>query len=133
LTPHAGEAARLLQRSADEILRDPQQAVIDMAEQYDATCLVKGPGTVIGTDEGLAICGHGNPGMASAGMGDVLAGLVGSSIAQQPRNSDAAFATAVLLHSAAADRAAIEIGMRGLTAGSIIAHIAALLREERSV
>lgn len=133
LTPHAGEAARLLQRSADEILRDPQQAVIDMAEQYDATCLVKGPGTVIGTDEGLAICGHGNPGMASAGMGDVLAGLVGSSIAQQPRNPDAAFATAVLLHSAAADRAAIEIGMRGLTAGSIIAHIAALLREERSV
>lgn len=133
LTPHAGEAARLLRRTADEILRDPQQAVIDMAEQFDATCLLKGPGTVIGTDAGLAICGHGNPGMASAGMGDVLAGLVGSLIAQQPSSPDAAFATAVLLHSAAADQAAIEIGMRGLTAGSMMTSIAALLREERSV
>lgn len=133
LTPHVGEAARLLQRSADEILRDPPQAVIDMVEQFDATCLLKGPGTVIGTSEGLAICGHGNPGMASAGMGDVLAGLVGSMIAQQPSSSDAAFATAVLLHSAAADQAAIEIGMRGLTAGSIITHISALLRQEQGV
>jgi NAD(P)H-hydrate epimerase len=82
---------------------------------------------------GQAICAHGNPGMASAGMGDVLAGLVGSLIAQQPSSPDMAFTAGVLLHSAAADQAAEKIGMRGLTASTIIAHITALLREERSV
>jgi len=84
LTPHAGEAARLLECSVSEILNNPRQAVIDMTVRFNATCLLKGPGTVIGTRMGQAICAHGNPGMASAGMGDVLAGLVGSLIAQQP-------------------------------------------------
>ena len=132
LTPHAGEAARLLECSISEILNNPRQAVIDMTERFNATCLLKGPGTIIGTRMGQAICAHGNPGMASAGMGDVLAGLVGSLIAQQPSSPDLAFTAGVLLHSAAADQAAEKIGMRGLTASTIISHIAALLREERS-
>lgn len=133
LTPHAGEAARLLECSISEILNNPRQAVIDMTVRFNATCLLKGPGTVIGTRMGQAICAHGNPGMASAGMGDVLAGLVGSLIAQQPSSPDLAFTAGVLLHSAAADQAAEKIGMRGITASFIIAHIAALLREQRSV
>ena len=131
--PHVGEAARLLECRTDEILSNPRQAVIDMSERFNATCLLKGPGTIIGTRMGQAICAHGNPGMASAGMGDVLAGLVGSLIAQQPSSPDLAFTAGVLLHSAAADQAAEKIGMRGLTASFIIAQIAALLREQRSV
>jgi NAD(P)H-hydrate epimerase len=60
-------------------------------------------------------------------MGDVLAGLAGSLIAQQPGQEQTAFYAAVLLHSAAADRAALEIGMRGLTASAVVPKVEALL------
>ena len=100
-----------------------------MAERFQATCLLKGPGTVMGDRQSQAICGHGNPGMATAGMGDVLAGLAGSLIAQQPDDSATAFYTAALLHSAAGDLAAQEIGEQGLTASAVIPRIAALLRD----
>ena len=133
LTPHAGEAARLLERSTNEVMNNARQTVADIAEGFHATCLLKGPGTVIGNRERQAICAHGNPGMATAGMGDVLAGLAGSLIAQQPDAAESAFFTAALLHSAAADRAAADIGMRGLTASLTIPHIAALLQQRGNV
>ena len=104
-----------------------------MAERYDATCLLKGPGTVMGDQRSQAICGHGNPGMATAGMGDVLAGLAASLIAQQLDDMPAAFCTAVLLHSAAGDLAAAEIGERGVIASAVISRVAALLQEVPSV
>lgn len=129
LTPHDGEAAHLLTCSSSAIRGDRRQAVINMAMQFDATCLLKGPGTIIGTGQTQAICGHGNPGMATAGMGDVLAGLAGSLLAQQLEDMTSAFYAAVLLHSAAADRAARQIGVRGLTASAVIPHISGLLQK----
>ena len=75
LTPHAAEAARLLGRSVTDVTKNTVRSVADMAERFQATCLLKGPGTVMGDRHSQAICGHGNPGMATAGMGDVLAGL----------------------------------------------------------
>jgi NAD(P)H-hydrate epimerase len=129
LTPHAAEAARLLDRSVSDVMNQTIQSVADMAERYNATCLLKGPGTVMGDQRSQAICGHGNPGMATAGMGDVLAGLAGSLIAQQPDDMAGAFCAAVLLHSAAGDLAAQEIGERGITATAVIPRVAALLQE----
>ena len=129
LTPHAAEAARLLGRSVTDVTKNTVRSVADMAERFQATCLLKGPGTVMGDRQSQAICGHGNPGMATAGMGDVLAGLAGSLIAQQLDDSATAFYTAALLHSAAGDLAAQEIGERGLTASAVIPRIAALLRD----
>ena len=133
LTPHAAEAARLLNLSVADVINQTVQSVADMAERYDATCLLKGPGTVMGDQRSQAICGHGNPGMATAGMGDVLAGLAASLIAQQLDDMPAAFCTAVLLHSAAGDLAAAEIGERGVTASAVIPRVAALLQEVPSV
>ena len=133
LTPHAAEAARLLDRSVSDVMNQTMQSVADMAERYQATCLLKGPGTVMGDQRSQAICGHGNPGMATAGMGDVLAGLAGSLIAQQSDDMAGAFFAAVLLHSAAGDLAAQEIGERGITATAVIPRVAALLQELPSV
>lgn len=127
LTPHEGEAAILLGRTVTEVSRDRFSALSDMTRQYQALGLIKGPGTVMGDPAHQAICGHGNPGMASAGMGDVLAGLSGSLLAQQGADQASAFAAAVLLHSAAADQAAQEIGLRSVTASSVIERIPQLL------
>ena len=127
MTPHGAEAARLLERPIEKIMNNPRQAIADMAERFSATCLLKGPGSVMGDAQIQTICAHGNPGMATAGMGDVLAGLAGSLIAQQPGQEQTAFCAAVLLHSAAADRAAQEIGMRGLTASAVVPKVEALL------
>ena len=131
--PHAAEAARLLDRSVSDVMNQTMQSVADMAERYQATCLLKGPGTVMGDQRSQAICGHGNPGMATAGMGDVLAGLAGSLIAQHSDDMAGAFCAAILLHSAAGDLAAQEIGERGITASAVIPRVAALLQELPSV
>ena len=133
LTPHGAEAARLLDRPVADVMNQTIQSVADMAERYNATCLLKGPGTVMGDQQSQAICGHGNPGMATAGMGDVLAGLAASLIAQQPEDMASAFYTATLLHSAAGDLAAQEMGERAVTATAVIPRVAALLQELPSV
>ena len=133
LTPHGAEAARLLDRPVADVMNQTIQSVADMAERYNATCLLKGPGTVMGDQRSQAICGHGNPGMATAGMGDVLAGLAASLIAQQPEDMASAFYTATLLHSAAGDLAAQEMGERAVTATAVIPRVAALLQELPSV
>jgi hydroxyethylthiazole kinase-like uncharacterized protein yjeF len=132
LTPHAGEAATLLGTSVAEVAADPFAAVAAMASNYQARCLLKGPGTIFGDADAVSVCGHGNPGMATAGMGDVLAGLAASLIVQQPQNRSAGFDAGVLLHSAAADRAALELGQRGLTASAVIPSIGALLHEAQT-
>jgi NAD(P)H-hydrate epimerase len=132
LTPHAGEAATLLGTSVAEVAADPFAAVAAMASTYQARCLLKGPGSIFGDADGVSVCGHGNPGMATAGMGDVLAGLAASLIVQQPQNRSAGFDAGVLLHSAAADRAALELGARGLTASAVIPSIGALLHEAQT-
>ncbi len=128
LTPHPGEAARLLQCETAEIETDRVAAAREIAKRWRAITVLKGAGTVIATPEGsYDINTSGNPGMASGGMGDALSGMIAAFLAQGLAPRDAA-RLAVFLHGAAAD-AAMEHGMapRGLTASEVIFEARALL------
>jgi ADP-dependent NAD(P)H-hydrate dehydratase / NAD(P)H-hydrate epimerase len=125
LTPHPGEAARLLQTSAAEIQRDRFAAVRALQERYGGVCVLKGAGSLTFDSTVTTVNTTGNPGMASGGMGDVLSGVAAGLIAQGLDPADAARA-AVALHGAAADRAAID-GERGMLAGDLMQHLRALV------
>ncbi len=119
LTPHPGEAARLLGvPNAGVIGRDRYGAVAELQRLYDGTVLLKGAGTLVQSASALTVIGGGNPGMATAGMGDVLTGVVAALIAQGHALPVAAAAGAAL-HAAAGDEAALA-GERGLVAGDLM-------------
>jgi NAD(P)H-hydrate epimerase len=119
LTPHPGEAARLLGCETREIQADRPRAVADIAARHQAVVILKGAGTLVaGGDRPLRVCSDGNPGMASGGMGDVLTGLVAGLAAQGLALADAA-AAGVLAHALAGDAAAMA-GERGLLAGDLL-------------
>jgi len=123
LTPHPGEAARLLETDVPSVESDRLQAVHALAERYGGVVVLKGVGTLIasaGSDE-VWLCDRGNPGMASGGMGDALTGVIAGLLAQGLDPSLAA-RTGVWLHAAAADRASLD-GERGLLAGDLIAEL----------
>ena len=122
LTPHPAEAGRLLGASAGEVQENRLAATIEIARKYQAFTALKGCGSIIATPDGRwFINTTGNPGMASAGMGDVLSGLVLALLAQG-WPAEAALICAVHLHGAAADQLVADgIGPTGLTAGETIA------------
>ena len=127
LTPHPGEAAALLGCRTGEIQADRPAAAAEIQRRYGGVCVLKGAGTVIhGT--GTEICDRGNPGMASAGTGDVLSGIIGALLAQGLSPWDAA-RQGVWLHGAAGDLASGEVGERSLTATDVIGHLPAVLQE----
>jgi hydroxyethylthiazole kinase-like uncharacterized protein yjeF len=121
LTPHPAEAARLLGVTTREVQADRIKAATALAARHNALVALKGTGTVCATPVGdWHVNTSGNPGMASAGMGDVLTGMAAALLAQglEPR---AALLAAVYLHGAAADAlVARGIGPVGLTAGEVI-------------
>jgi NAD(P)H-hydrate epimerase len=121
LTPHPGEAARLLGTDVASIEQDRPAGVHALQGRFGGVAVLKGAGTLIRSDPArpLAVCSDGNPGMATAGSGDVLTGIVGALRAQGLDAEEAACA-GVCLHAAAGDRAARN-GERGLVAGDIIA------------
>lgn len=119
LTPHPGEAARLLQCSTADILQDRYLAVHRIQRRYGGVCVLKGAGTLISAGAHVYVNSTGNPGMASGGMGDVLSGLIGSLLAQRYSLLEAA-KTGVYLHGLAADNAARNKGERGLRASDVI-------------
>lgn len=118
LTPHPGEAARLLSCDTRDVQRDRFGAAQRIAEMYGAIVVLKGAGTLIAApgearhDQVMHLIDAGNPGMAVGGMGDVLAGVIGASRAQGFGAFEAACVGA-LLHAVAGDAAARE-GERGL-------------------
>jgi len=122
LTPHPAEAARLLATDSAGVQRDRVASACALARQFNAHAVLKGCGSVCaGPDGRWWINPSGNPGMASAGMGDVLTGLAGALLARGIA-ADAALTGAVWLHGAAADRAvAGGHGPAGLTATETIA------------
>ncbi|MBQ0799322.1 MAG: NAD(P)H-hydrate dehydratase [Porticoccaceae bacterium] len=131
LTPHPGEAARLLNVTNLNIQQDRLEACRQLQQKYGGTVLLKGAGTVIANaDQNLAlkICPYGNPGMATGGMGDVLSGVIGGLMAQG-FDSDFAAELGACLHSKAADKAAAQTGERGLLASDLLGYIRALLNE----
>ncbi|WP_194207155.1 bifunctional ADP-dependent NAD(P)H-hydrate dehydratase/NAD(P)H-hydrate epimerase [Superficieibacter sp. 1612_C1] len=116
LTPHPGEAARLLNTSVAEIESDRLLSAQRLVKQYGGTVVLKGAGTVIASHEGsLGIADAGNAGMASGGMGDVLSGIIGALLAQQLPLYEAACAGCVA-HGVAADKLAARHGTRGMLA-----------------
>jgi len=127
MTPHPGEAAKLLQSTAAEIQADRFSAVKTLQQYYGGAVLLKGNGTLVAgeTEQSIALCTSGNPGMASGGMGDVLSGVLGGLLAQGFELEEAARLGAVL-HGEAADRAA-EAGERGLQAMDLLPHLRELV------
>ncbi|HLO62323.1 MAG TPA: NAD(P)H-hydrate dehydratase [Azonexus sp.] len=121
LTPHPAEAGRLLNCSVRDVQNDRIKAACALAERYRSHVALKGCGTVIATADGRwYINTTGNPGMATAGTGDVLSGLIVALLAQD-WPPETALMAAVHLHGAAADRLVAEgIGPVGMTAGEII-------------
>ncbi|QQP97721.1 NAD(P)H-hydrate dehydratase [Lysobacter enzymogenes] len=114
LTPHPGEAARLLGSDASRIQSDRYAAVRALSERYRCAVVLKGAGTLVhALGQGVRTIGAGNPGMAVGGMGDALSGAIAALRAQGLDAFDAASCGA-LLHSVAGDRAAQEGGERGL-------------------
>lgn len=121
LTPHPGEAARLLQCTTAEVQADRPRAARELARRYRCTVILKGAGSLIAAADGrLALCSRGHPAMASAGLGDVLAGVAGALLAQGLASFEAA-CLAVWLHAVAGERNG-ELG-RGLAAADLIASI----------
>ncbi len=127
ITPHAAEAAELLGISVADVEADRPGAALQLAQAVGGVAVLKGAGTLCAERRLLGICGHGNPGMATAGMGDVLSGVIGGLLAQGLGAIRAA-TLGVCLHSHAADLAAQRIGQRGLTATDLFAAIAEALR-----
>lgn len=122
LTPHPGEAARLLKTESQQIQQDRLRAIKEIEQQYGGVCILKGAGSLILSAGDLpALCDKGNPGMASAGMGDVLSGVLGGWVAQGVPLYDAA-KLGVCLHAQAGDLAAKE-GERGLIATDLMPYL----------
>jgi NAD(P)H-hydrate epimerase len=122
LTPHPGEAARLLGSTVDAVQRDRLAAVRAIVARFGGVCVLKGAHTLVdGSDAAPWVCDRGNPGMATAGSGDVLTGVIAALLAATGDPGLAA-AAGVFLHAEAGDRAA-HAGMRGLIAGDIVAEL----------
>ena len=123
LTPHCGEAARMLGQSTQEIQRDRFAIVANLQQSYGGIAILKGAGTLIAGPEGpIALCHGGNPGMASGGMGDVLTGIIAGLVAQGIKLQEAA-CLGVCLHAAAGDAAAKAAGERGLLATDLMSWV----------
>jgi hydroxyethylthiazole kinase-like uncharacterized protein yjeF len=121
LTPHPAEAGRLLKVPTSEVQADRLAAARSLAERYNAHAVLKGNGSVLVARDGhLFINATGNPGMASAGMGDVLSGILGALLAQR-LSGESALVLGVHLHGAAADALAADgVGPVGLTASELV-------------
>jgi len=122
LTPHPGEAARLLGTDSASVQRDRLAAVRAIAARYGGVCVLKGAGSLVQSGDSIPwVCDRGNPGMATAGSGDVLTGILAALLAGGGGLESSA-AAGVLLHAIAGDRAATT-GVRGLIASDLIAQL----------
>lgn len=117
ITPHVGEAARLLACSAEAVLQNRIDSALELAKTFQLTCILKGAGTICAQDDGSCyVNSTGNPALATGGTGDVLSGVIGSLIGQGLSALEAA-KLGVYVHGAAADAlVANGIGPVGVTA-----------------
>ncbi|CAG8864018.1 Bifunctional NAD(P)H-hydrate repair enzyme Nnr [Pseudomonas fluorescens] len=127
ITPHPGEAARLLGVSTEAVQADRPGAARKLARKYASVCVLKGAGTLVADPAGqLALCSRGHPAMAGAGLGDVLTGVLAALLAQGLASWDAA-CLGVWLHACAGERLGVK--GRGLAAGDLIPVVRELLEE----
>ncbi|MEM9255692.1 MAG: NAD(P)H-hydrate dehydratase [Pseudomonadota bacterium] len=125
LSPHPGEAGRLLRTDTAAVQGDRFAAVRELQQRYGGVVVLKGNGTLVCDRTGIGVANYGNPGMATGGMGDVLSGVLGA-LAAQGLSLAQAGALGVCLHGAAADAAAIE-GERGLVATDLMPQLRSLI------
>lgn len=119
LTPHPGEAARLIEKTLQDVQNNRMSAVKELHRRYGGVSVLKGAGSLVLSPNSLpALCDKGNAGMASAGMGDVLSGVIGGLIAQGVPIGDAA-KLGVQMHALAGDMATKD-GERGMVATDLI-------------
>lgn len=129
LTPHPGEAARLLETAADEIQKDRSKAIVELQKKYQGVIVLKGAGTLVlgeGKDQ-IYLCEAGNPGMAVGGMGDVLTGIIAALIAEGLSLLHAA-KLAVIVHATAGDEAA-KLGEIGIKASDLFMYLPRILND----
>lgn len=136
ITPHFGEAARLLDVPAAQVAAAPWEAALELSRRYESLCVLKGSTSIVVAPDGrAAISPHGHPGMAAGGTGDVLAGLLGALLAawaaDRQRGADAAqsgpeafevVCAAVLAHGLAGEAAASHLG-RSLVASDVVGEL----------
>lgn len=120
LTPHPGEAASLLACATSDVQANRYHAASAIQQQYGGVVVLKGVGTVIQTlEKSRFVCPKGNPGMATAGMGDVLSGIIAGLCAQGLSLSSGAL-LGVWVHAVAADYVVAQQGERGLIASDVL-------------
>lgn len=135
ITPHPGEMARLCGLNISEIIADSVNVACEYAKSRGVVCLLKGHNTVITDGESSYINESGNPGMATAGMGDVLAGIIGALLARCESASDNSqkgillrAAAGAFLHGRTGDLIAEKIGHYSLNSSDLLAEIPAAIR-----
>lgn len=127
ITPHPGEAARLLNQTESIAINKRENAIQNLIAKYNCTVVLKGSGTLVGSpQQPIGICTAGNPGMASGGMGDLLSGVIGGLIAQG-LELDLAAKLGVCVHAKAGDIAA-KNGLRGIIATDLLLPIQQLIQ-----
>ena len=129
LTPHPGEMAQLIGTTIEEIQKDRISVAVETAKRTGKVVVLKGAGTVIAEPSGSSyVNSTGNPGMASGGMGDVLAGMIGSFLVQGKNALEAAL-LGVYLHGKAGDLAVKTTGESALIASDVIKKISQAMKE----
>jgi NAD(P)H-hydrate epimerase len=119
LTPHPGEAARLLGTSIEAVQADRRGAALQLATRFLAITVLKGHRTLITDGKRIVVNRTGNPGMATGGTGDVLAGVIGGLMGQELDPFDAA-ALGARVHGRAGDLAAKRVGETSLMATDLL-------------
>ncbi|EDQ87953.1 uncharacterized protein MONBRDRAFT_26614 [Monosiga brevicollis MX1] len=132
LTPHPGEAARLLGVSTSEVEQDRFAAARQLQIRYGGVILLKGSGTIVDDGSLVSVVSDGNPGMGSGGMGDTLTGIITGLLAQGLSPSEAARVGAAL-HARAADEVASTYGERGMLATDLLEPLRHLVNPVRRV
>lgn len=129
ITPHPGEAARLLNVTIQQIESDRYSAARQLQERYGGVVVLKGAGTLIYDGTRMYVCLAGNAGMATGGMGDVLSGVIGALLAKGLPISVAA-RLGVVLHSHAADINVSQNGQIGLLASDVVSTLRTAITQE---
>jgi len=128
ITPHYGELAMLLDLDTSSIQKEPLKHIKSLTENYRLSIVLKGPCTIIANKNSMYYSNYGNPGMATAGSGDVLSGIIGSMIGKGHQIIEAC-KVAVMIHSMAGELAFKEVGEESLIATDIIKYIPKVLKE----
>ncbi|MHB8105216.1 MAG: NAD(P)H-hydrate dehydratase, partial [Dehalococcoidales bacterium] len=129
ITPHPGEMARLCGLTIDEVQADRTGVALKFAKKWQKTVVLKGAFTVIAAADGKCrISPFANPGLASAGTGDVLAGTIAGLVAQGLKPFDAA-SLGVYLHGAAGDKIRDEIGDTGMIASDLLPALPLIIKQ----